>query len=232
MDSAFADQLLEQVTQAYDAIADHFAITRQKPWAEFSALQQLLPPDAKLLDVGCGNGRLAAAAQAWSVDYVGLDVSVSLLTVARRAFPSLTFVTGNMLALPLPEAEFHCVAAIASLQHIPSAAYRLKTLQEYARVTRPRGVLFMMNWNLFQPELQRHFVQHDPRFDTGDALVPWKDAHGQLQAQRYYHGFTIPELNELCAAAGWDMQTQYYAPQGQPADQTTGHNLVTIAHKK
>lgn len=232
MDQVFADQVLSQIADDYDAIAEHFAQTRQKPWAEFSVVQSLLPPGGQLLDVGCGNGRLAAVVQPWQVNYVGLDVSAGLLAVAREQFPTAEFIQGSMLALPFPDNRFAVVTAIASLQHIPSVVYRLQALRELYRVTLPDGYLFMMNWNLAQPNLQHYLVQNDDRFDPGDALVPWKNAAGAIKAQRYYHSFTIEELAILCAQASWDMIEQYYSTQGQRADQTTGHNLVTIVQKK
>lgn len=232
MEKTFAQQLLNQVVADYDVIAEHFAQTRQKPWAEFSTLQSLISPGMQLLDVGCGNGRLADVAQAWQVHYVGVDVSASLLTVARQQFPDAKFIQGSMLQLPLADNQFNVVAAIASLQHIPSVAYRQQALQELYRVTRPGGHLFMMNWNLYQPALQKYLVPDDDRFDQGDALVPWKNAAGAIKAQRYYHSFGLEELTTLCAQTGWEMIEQHYSTQGQRADQTTGHNLVTLAQKK
>lgn len=49
-------------------------------------------PGERVLDLGCGTGEHAAALAAQGVDVVGVDASASMLEIARRAFPHVTFV--------------------------------------------------------------------------------------------------------------------------------------------
>lgn len=236
MDTIFAQTLLDKMTSDYDAIADHFSQTRQAAWPEFDVLATITQPGQKLLDVGCGNGRLAATAEQLQLHYIGLDVSKKLLELARQQFPAAQFpraefVRGSMLQLPFPDATFHVCAAMASLQHIPSVGFRLQALRELYHVTKPGGYLFMLNWNLYQGNRAAHLIMNDPRFDMGDALVPWKDGAGVIQAERYYHGFTLEELTHILTQTGWNIERHYYSTHGQAADQTTGHNIVTLAQK-
>lgn len=151
--------------------------------------------EIKLLDIGCGNGRLIAAIPA--VDYTGLDLSRQLLDHAKKLHPLYHFDYGSMLKLPYPDQSFDVVAAVASLQHIPSDVYRQAALQEMTRVLKPSGVLFMLNWNI--PE---SYPVAGAGYDPGDYLVPWKNGQGQVLAKRYYHKFTFTELAELCKHAG------------------------------
>ena len=60
-----------------------------------------LPP-ARTLDVACGTGFLT---QQLEGDVVGLDQSARMLTEARRRLPERTFVQGDALALPFPDAR-------------------------------------------------------------------------------------------------------------------------------
>lgn len=210
----------------YDAIAEPFAVSRQKPWSELGSLKTLIQSVVKtqnfasLLDVGCGNGRVAEIAQQCKVEYTGLDVSEKLIQLAREKYPNESFVVGSMLNLPFLDEQFDIVIAIASLQHIPSQKLRLQTLKELYRVTKPNGILFMLNWNLYQPRWEKYFVQ-DSAYDPGDALIPWKDSQGKILAQRYYHGFKLDELKQLLQASGWQLTEQYYSK----------HNIVTVANK-
>lgn len=204
MTQAFADQLIHQLETDYNGIAGHFAQTRQAAWPEFGSLRTLIESEnaeeVKLLDIGCGNGRLAAAIPV--VHYTGLDLSSQLLKIAQTKYPQHQFVQGSMLKLPFPNQTFDVVACIAALQHIPSPAYRLQAIQEMKRVLKSGGHIFMMNWNLAdQTNYQHYQALQTQGYDPGDYLIPWKNDQGEVQAQRYYHGFGIAELEELCKNA-------------------------------
>lgn len=223
MSTATADTILKSVVQGYDTIATHFAQTRQAPWVEFNALKPLLQAGCQLLDVGCANGRLLP----WleqncpTFSYIGADNSEHLLAIARQQFPGHKFITASMLQLPLPDAQFDIVACLAALQHIPSVAYRTQALTELRRVTKPGGKLFMLNWNIYQSKFALDLQQTPPGCDPGDIFVPWKNNQGVTLAERYYHAFTVPELNDLCTKTGWQVTTC--------APSIGGYNLVTIA---
>lgn len=53
-------------------------------------LQHLLPPQ-QVLDLGCGNGALAAQLQQWGYSVVGVDPSPSGIAAARERCPDLAF---------------------------------------------------------------------------------------------------------------------------------------------
>lgn len=190
----FADNIIDQLEQDYDTIASHFSNTRNEPWPEFASLKTLTKTaNTKLLDVGCGNGRLADVIQV--ADYTGLDLSSQLLQIAQQRFPDYTFVHGSVLQLPFPDKQFDIVTCVATLQHIPSIEYRQKALQEMARVLKPGGMIFMLNWNLAeQPQYQPYRADQTKGYDAGDYLIPWKNDQGEVLAQRYYHGFGIAEI--------------------------------------
>jgi hypothetical protein len=59
------------------------------------------------------------------------------------------------------------------------------------------------------------------QWETGDALIPWKNPQGEIQAERYYHGFSIEEVNIISAKAGWNITQCEFGE--------TGFNIVTIA---
>ncbi len=234
MEDSLAQKIIQDMAKTYDSIAKPFSVSRQKPWSEFRILMDMIHTmslmnqtnpeirDIKILDIGCGNGRVAEIAQQCKVEYTGIDVSEKLIQLAREKYPAAHFEIGSMLKLPFPDQSYDMVIAIASLQHIPSDKLRRQALLEMYRVAKQNDLLFMTNWNLFQSKWEKYFIQ-DNTYDNGDALIPWKDSSGNILAQRYYHGFKIPELEQLLLKTGWEMQAQYYSNQQ--------YNIVTIAKK-
>ena len=63
---------------------------------------------ARVLDLGCGAGALAAALTAAGVRVWGADISPALLAIARRRAPGAEFVEGSIHELDLPQARAAC----------------------------------------------------------------------------------------------------------------------------
>jgi len=99
-----------------------------------------LPPDAAVLDVGCGSGAGVLAAQEVVGVHgfvVGLDISVPMLHRAA-ASGARHLVAGIVLGLPFHECSFDGVTASLVLSHVEQ--YDLG-LREMVRVVKPGGRL-------------------------------------------------------------------------------------------
>jgi ubiquinone/menaquinone biosynthesis C-methylase UbiE len=97
----------------------------------------------RVLDFGCGAGRLSQALAAHADEVVGLDVSAPMLETARRLDRSggrCTFVLSEEPHLrAFPDDSFDLVYTERVLQHLPRPV--LETyLAEFVRVLRPGGV--------------------------------------------------------------------------------------------
>ncbi|MER5643133.1 methyltransferase domain-containing protein [Streptosporangium sp. NPDC002524] len=57
---------------------------------------ELLPPGARVLDAGCGTGRVAIRLAELGYDCVGVDLDASMLDVARRAAPRLPWILADL----------------------------------------------------------------------------------------------------------------------------------------
>ena len=64
----------------------------------------LLRPPARVLDAGCGTGRVAVRLADLGYDVVGVDLDESMLAVARAEAPHLDWRPGDLAALDLGEA--------------------------------------------------------------------------------------------------------------------------------
>lgn len=78
----------------------------------FEVLAQVgLPPDARVLDFGCGTGHLLEFLRrscGYRGEYVGYDLAADLLAVARTKFPRVQFERRDIFADGMPE-EFDYV---------------------------------------------------------------------------------------------------------------------------
>jgi len=223
MKQDYAKKIIHQLAEDYDTISDQFDQTRQHNWQEISdIIVNYVSKDSNILDIGCGNGRLVQNIPSES-KYTGLDISPKLISKAKAKHPTHNFVTGDILALPFQDNSFDIVFAIASFHHIPSVEFRIKTINEITRVLNKDGIFVMTNWNLYQPKYEKYIntdYQISKDLDTNDTLIPWKNSDRDVLAQRYYHAFTLDEIEELFS--------EYEIIENKKSK----HNLITIVKNK
>ncbi|MFA5042340.1 MAG: methyltransferase domain-containing protein, partial [Candidatus Paceibacterota bacterium] len=75
MKEAYARYLLNKTQSDYNKIADQFAKTRKEVWFGLDFLFQDLKKGERILDLGCGNGRLYQIFKKKEVVYQGVDFS-------------------------------------------------------------------------------------------------------------------------------------------------------------
>jgi SAM-dependent methyltransferase len=145
---------------------------------------------ARILEVGCGVGKLAASLVAMGYEVVGVDISETAITLARRSVSDAKFEVANIgSALPFPEGEFDVVLDSDCLHHLHGAA-RTNFLGESARVLRDAGLL-LVKTNVGEPPLEHHeMLGYDPGTRTS-----WRD--GEIVN---YYASAEEVLGELEAA--------------------------------
>ena len=129
--------------QTYDQHAEQIA---ERLWnvdvAELcDTFCSLLPPKARILDIGCGPGRDSAHFNSIGHWSVGMDLSIGMLLDASRRTPGY-YVHGDMTALPFAPYCFDAAWMSASLLHLPRSAAPDVLAQVYA-ILKPGGVLFI-----------------------------------------------------------------------------------------
>jgi ubiquinone/menaquinone biosynthesis C-methylase UbiE len=92
-----------------------------------------------VLDLGCGDGALAARIAEHGAKVTGLDPSPTALERARRRYPDLELAApGPDGALPFPDAAFDLLTCVNVLQHVADTQ---RLLSEARRVLSPGGTL-------------------------------------------------------------------------------------------
>jgi SAM-dependent methyltransferase len=101
-----------------------------------------MPARPELLDMGCGTGRWADILRPEGIDYHGIDISSSMIEIARREHPSDSFGKFDGLAIPFEDGRFDIVMSLAVLHH--NAYPRQETLlDDLVRVLKPGGTLIL-----------------------------------------------------------------------------------------
>lgn len=202
-----AEEILALVKTGYDLIATEFDLTRKKEiWPEIRTRANRLKAGDRVLDLGCGNGRLLEALKETAVDYLGVDSSPALISLARQNYPDKQFVVSDLLNIQeIPDGQFDYIFCLAVLQHLPGVRRREQALLEMTKKLKPQGEIIISNWNLWAHKKHRQQLFKNwwkkiiGRFDLdfNDLIFPWKSANGQEVCERYYHAFTKNELKRL-----------------------------------
>jgi SAM-dependent methyltransferase len=133
----------EVAADAYDRFMGRFSA----PLAEAFVSWALLPPNGRVLDVGCGPGaQLAALLRERPADEVtAVDRSASFVDAARRRFPEVEVVEGSAEDLPFDDGTFSAAIAGLVLHFIEDPAV---AVAEMVRVCVPGGVVAATVWDL------------------------------------------------------------------------------------
>jgi len=109
-------------------------------------LDACVPASARsVLDVGCGDGFLAARLARRVPLVVAIDADTPVLARARARFPraEVTWCHGDVLSHPLERAPFDAVVSNATLHHLPDTRAALIRLSQ---LVRPGGTLAIVGF--------------------------------------------------------------------------------------
>ena len=214
-------QILDEVNaRFYARFADDFAQSRHHGWRGWHALLPLLPSrPLRVLDLGCGNGRLAdfldrTQAQHHPVErYCGRDRCDALLAHARRKeipFPARFepwswSTSGEDNSAPAPRGEYDWVTLFGVMHHVYSYQARISLLKAASAWLRPGGVLSVSFWDFGASErFQKRFLAWDTfsarwgldeeTLEEGDFLLGWS---GHQDTPRYRHWVSPQEHQRL-----------------------------------
>jgi len=228
-------KITSQVKASYSAIASEFNETRKQQWPEFEHFLSYVNEHSKVLDLGCGNGRLYELLKERKVDYLGLDHNTELLKKAKENSPEATFKVMDMVELKLDKESFDNIFCIAAFHHIPTEVMRKKVLLDLHKSLKKDGVLIVTTWNLFQKKYWGELFKSIFKsiFTLGrngawnDFWIKW----GNYPIKRYYHSFLPRELRGLFDENLWKIEEFYFTKKGKRVSFLRSFNIVLIVRK-
>ncbi len=227
MDAETVNQLIALNREFYSRFSADFSDTRSSERFNIEPFRKYLASDMRLLDAGCGNGRLAGTLEraSFSLDYVGVDGSAELISLAQKKNATLRNVRAQFRVVDLTTPRwnetlrdalpFDVIASLAVLHHIPSFELRANVLREIRVLLKPRGIFVMSNWRfLNNARLRKKIVDwrelmiDNRRLEPGDYLLDWKRGG---TGYRYAHLVDENEVNKLANASGLQVVEQFHA---------------------
>jgi demethylmenaquinone methyltransferase/2-methoxy-6-polyprenyl-1,4-benzoquinol methylase len=127
--------MFDRISGFYDFMNRAMTLGLDRRWRRLAA-EAVVRPDDEVLDACCGTGDLALAAERAGGRVTGLDFSRRMLAWAAGKSSTVTWVLGDVTALPFPDESFDAVTVGFGIRNVPD----LETgLAELARVLRPGG---------------------------------------------------------------------------------------------
>jgi 2-polyprenyl-3-methyl-5-hydroxy-6-metoxy-1,4-benzoquinol methylase len=192
----------------------------------------------RVLDLGCGDGRLSFQVAKGGVEtVVGIDPVGQAIAFARAFcadLPQTTFVCGDLRALQ--GGNFDVIVAMEVLEHVPSEETPA-LLREVRRRLHPGGrlVVSVPTTNLpLNPKHERHYTldllkaEVAPWFHlTGHCYVHQLTLHGRLVRRLVTNRFAVLAHPTALRVVG-----RYYRRYIQSASAATGAHLVAVMAPK
>ncbi len=143
---------------------------------DITMLQRHLQPHSRIVDYGCGYGRVVKELQdSGFTDVSGFDTSAGLVARAHQSGIAGVTAVSDITALPVADNSVDCFLLFAVLTCIPSNAEQEKVISVLHSKLRSRGMLYISDY----------YLQKD-RTEVGD----YKALDGNMEN---YGVFTLPE---------------------------------------
>jgi len=95
-----------------------------------------IPRDSLIIDIGCGVGSNISLLGSLGLNLIGIDMDLYGLSLAKKRFPNIPLVNGDLLKLPFKSNSFYCVIATDILEHLDQDHIGM---EEINRVLKPGG---------------------------------------------------------------------------------------------
>jgi SAM-dependent methyltransferase len=125
---------------SYDQAFRDLAASGVDVHGEAAYVAALVPPGSRVLDAGCGTGRVAIELAARGYDVAGVDSDASMLDVARAAAPGLPWQLLDLVDLA-EEAAYDLVVAAGNVMIFLAPGTGPQVVRRLAAALRPGGLL-------------------------------------------------------------------------------------------
>jgi cyclopropane fatty-acyl-phospholipid synthase-like methyltransferase len=187
------------VERGYDQIADRYLEARVELARDdfLTNVAVRLPPNAAVLDVGCGAGVPVARYLSERFRVVGVDISEEQVRRARELVPQAAFCRMDMTALGFPDESFDAICSLYAIFHVPRGDHP-GIFESFHRLLKPAGRILVslgcwdmeesverdwlgapMFWSSFRPEKSLEMIREAGFEVVWSKTVSYPDIVGQ-----------------------------------------------------
>lgn len=148
---------------------------------------------SRVLDVCTGTGKQAFAFAKKGYDVIGIDLSESMLKVARKnnTYTNLKFEISDAINIPFAN-DYFDVSCISFALHDMPLDVREKVLREMARVTKQNGVITIVDYSLPGNKIERFLIY----------------GFVKLYESKYYPEFVKTDIKLLLKGTGIEIEKE------------------------
>ena len=143
---------------------------------------------ARVVEVGCGAGRITAHLTSLGLAARGIDLSPAMVGEARRRHPGIGFEVGSMTSLELPAGGLDGLVAWYSVIHVPPSRHR-SVYAGFHRVLAPGGLVLLA-------------------FQCGQERARLREAYGHGGLELDGYRLVPARVEEDLAACGFELVTR------------------------
>lgn len=152
------NRIFQIVAPKYDLITVALSYGLDRHWKDHLIKLATIHPHEQILDLACGTGDITLAANNHSTTarVIGLDICIQMLSQARaraaQVSGGISFICGDMLALPFADQSFDLVTAGYALRNVPDLN---AALIEIYRILKPGGRVLSLDFGKPRNRLYR-----------------------------------------------------------------------------
>lgn len=231
MRKEIVQKILNETEVGYDLMAQKFSETRKFFWRGLEFIGDYAQDGDRVLDFGCGNGRLLELLKNKNIEYFGVDVAQKLLDLAKMRYPSdsvkFAKINPSQTTLPFPDNYFNAAYSVAVFHHFPEE-HAEKMVRELWRIIKPGGYAAVTVWNLYQKNYWKNVAKNWLAKTMGESELDWNGCYINFKNNagaifpRYHHAYTKKEIKNIFAQAGF---------QVEKCEVQNGRNIILIGRK-
>lgn len=157
------DQIAEEYSRRYDPIES------EEDLVFLNAFLRHIAPNSHLLDVGCGTGYSTGYFVKNGMVAEGIDLSSSMIEIARRNYPKLQFTVADM-RIYQPKDMVDAVWAGYCLFHLEQEDFE-NTIKKIRGYLKPRGIFGLV------------MQEGEGELDADEALLPGEKIYINLHSE-------------------------------------------------
>lgn len=140
----YLSEYKEITKNSYERTAQDFAdkVSALAPKESIERFTNNLPPNPKILDIGCGSGRDALLFSNKGASVVGIDFCPAMIEIAQKQAPLAEFHLMDMDALDFAKDSFDGVWAACSLNHLSKQALP-QVLNSVYQLLKEKGCFYL-----------------------------------------------------------------------------------------